>query len=203
MLSRTARTMEWKQMSSIAARPASRSSLTAATWRSTRSTSTAPRGSSPATPAPRPSSGRRMSSATKDRWGLTKSHPPPCTALLPRWNACNNAWINICWMIFFLTRWFLLLFLRCMNVTICDTSAPIAESPSALKRRCRCMKGRTRGRSLSSAPTAGPGLPRTLPSRCTAGRELSDDGWWNDLSEWSLGAQERQDSNREVTGFNL
>ena len=87
-----------------------------------------------------------------------------------------------------------------MNVTICDTSALIVESHSALKPRCHCMKGRTRALSLSSAPTVEPDLPRTLPSRCTAGRELSDDGCSNHPV---LDAREKQDCNREVTGFNL
>ena len=66
-----ARTMEWKQTWSTAVTPASRPSPTAATWRSTRSTSTAARDCSPAPPAQRPSNERRMSSAIKDRWGCT------------------------------------------------------------------------------------------------------------------------------------
>lgn len=60
-------TMELKQMSYIAVRPASKPLPTKVTWRSTKSMSTVPRGCSPATAARRPSRGRRTWSVTKDR----------------------------------------------------------------------------------------------------------------------------------------
>lgn len=63
-----------KQMSFIAARPASKPLPTKVTWRSTKSTSTVPRGFSPATTARRPSSGRRMWSVTRDRCALFGIH---------------------------------------------------------------------------------------------------------------------------------
>lgn len=73
-LTPAAPTTALKQMSSIAVRPASKPSPTKATWRSTKSTSTVPRGFSPATTARRPSNGRRMWSVTRNRCVLFGIH---------------------------------------------------------------------------------------------------------------------------------
>lgn len=65
-----------------------------------------------------------------------------------------------------------LLHVRSTNAAACSTSAPTAESRSAPKRPWCCIRGRTRARGLTSAPTVRPGSPRILHSRCTAGTEV-------------------------------
>lgn len=50
----------------------------------------------------------------------------------------------------------------------------------------------------------GPNLPRTLPLKCTAGTELTDDDWSNKTQNWGcVDANERQDFNKKRMGFNL